>query len=258
MKKKIYIDPGHGGGSIGATYKGRKEQDDTLRLAKKVRDYLVKQYEVEVKLSREGDTNPEIIARANEANAWGADYFISLHRNAIGPNKAKGVEVWVYSKVSKTGGTYKKAERILELTCKATGFANRGTKLGAPSYSDFGVNSLTMMDSCLLEVGFIDSDADNKTFDSKFDAMAQAIALGLADAVEAEVKDEAPKAENKTLYRVQVGAFYSKENAEAYATKAKAAGFEAFVTVAGDVDGDGKVTAADARTALRQSVGLED
>lgn len=261
MKKKIYIDPGHGGDSIGATYKGRKEQDDTLRLAKRVRDYLVKQYEVEVKLSREGDTNPEIIARANEANAWGADYFSSLHRNAFKPNAAKGVENWVYSKVSKTGGTYKKAERLLELVCKATGFVNRGMRLGAPKYADFGVNSLTLMDSCLLEVGFIDSDEDNKTFDAKFEAMAQAIAQGLAEAVGAEKIAPAapaePEATDKTLYRVQVGAFHSKENAEAYAAEVRAKGFEAFVTIAGDVDGDGKVTAADARTALRESVGLE-
>lgn len=255
MSKKIYIDPGHGGDSIGATYKGRVEQDDTLRLAKRVRDFL-KPYDVEVKLSREGNTNPEIILRANEANDWGADYFASLHRNAIGPNEAKGAEAWVYSKVSPTGETYKKAERVLDGLCKATGFVNRGVKRGAPSYSDFGVNSLTQMDSCLYEVGFIDSDEDNKTFDSKFDAMAQAIAQGLAEAVDAELKD-APKPESKTLYRVQVGAFYDKKNAEAYAAKARAEGFDAFVAVAGDVNGDGKVTAADARDALRQAVGLE-
>lgn len=261
MKKKIYIDPGHGGDSIGATYKGRIEQDDTLRLAKKVRDYLVKQYEVEVKLSREGNTNPEIIARANEANAWGANYFASLHRNAFKPNAAKGVENWVYSKVSKTGATYKKAERILELLCKATGFVNRGMKLGAPSYADFGVNSLTMMDSCLLEVGFIDSDEDNKTFDAKFDAMAQAIAQGLAEAVGAgkvaPAAPATPETTGKTLYRVQVGAFHSKETAEAYAAEVRAKGFDAFVKVEGDLDGDGKVTASDARAALRTSVGLE-
>lgn len=255
MSKKLYIDPGHGGGSIGATYKGRKEQDDTLRLAKRVRDYL-KPYDVEVKLSREGNTNPEIIERANEANAWGANYFLSIHRNAHKPNQAKGAEVWAYSKISKTGGTYKKAERILLGVCKVTGFVNRGVKLGAPSYSDFGVNSLTQMDSCLLEVGFIDSDEDNKTFDSKFEAMAQEIAQGLVEAIGAELKDS-PKTESKTLYRVQVGAFYSKENAEAYAAKARAEGFDAFVAVAGDVDGDGEVTAADARHVLRQSVGLE-
>ena len=37
--------------------------------------------------------------------------------------------------------------------------------------------------------------------------------------------------------------------------KAKKAGFEAFVTIKGDVDGDGKITAADAREALNKAVG---
>lgn len=63
------------------------------------------------------------------------------------------------------------------------------------------------------------------------------------------------------LFRVQVGAFRVREYAEGYITQLKKAGFDAFlVTVndkpSGDVDGDGKVTAADAREILRASVGL--
>ena len=38
--------------------------------------------------------------------------------------------------------------------------------------------------------------------------------------------------------------------------KLKKAGFEAVVRLNGDVDADGKVTAADARSVLRKSVGL--
>ena len=33
MAYKIVIDPGHGGSDWGATYEGRKEKDDNLRLA---------------------------------------------------------------------------------------------------------------------------------------------------------------------------------------------------------------------------------
>lgn len=60
------------------------------------------------------------------------------------------------------------------------------------------------------------------------------------------------------IYRVQIGAFGSRANAEACAAEARAKGFEAIVTTAvrGDVDGDGKVTAADAREALRIATGL--
>ena len=62
-----------------------------------------------------------------------------------------------------------------------------------------------------------------------------------------------------TVFRVQTGSFTVKENAEEYAEKLKAAGFDAFVvsSVPGDVDGDGLITPEDARIVLRRSVGLE-
>lgn len=61
------------------------------------------------------------------------------------------------------------------------------------------------------------------------------------------------------IYRVQIGAFSKKENAEALAKQARAKGFSAIVVpyIKGDVDGDGKVTAADAREALRIATGIE-
>lgn len=247
---KIYIDPGHGGESIGAAYNGRKEQDDVLRLALKVRDLLLEQKNIEVKLSREGNIDPDLMDRAREANAWGADYFCSIHRNAVAPNKAKGAEVWCYSEIEIEGDTYKKAEKILNELCKATGFVNRGVKLGAPSYKDYAVNRYTNMSSCLLEVGFIDSDVDNEIFDRTFDEMAMSIAIGLMEAVGVEYKNPAIKGDvngdgkisavdAREILRTSVGL----DNAD--------------VDVA-DVNGDGKVTAADARLTLRESVGLND
>ena len=215
---KIFIDAGHGGSSIGATYKGRKEQDDCLKLALKVRDFLLQQKNVEVKMSRTGDTNPSITQRCSDANTWGADYFLSIHRNALAPNKATGVEIWVYSKCKKGGDTYKKAEKILNEVCTATGYKNRGVKLGAAAYADYGVNSGTKMSSALLETGFIDSDSDNAIFDGKFNEMAEGIARG--------------------IYESNGGKWAES-------------------IIKGDVDGDGKVTAADSRLALRASVGSE-
>lgn len=216
--KKIFIDPGHGGGSIGATYKGRKEQDDCLRLASAVRDILLTQNGISVKMSREDNINPSITSRCAEANQWGADYFLSIHRNAFSPNKANGVEAWVYSKVAVGGETYNMADNIVNRICKSTPFADRGTKLGAPSYTDYGVNRLTKMSSCLLEVGFIDSVSDNAIFDGYFAEIALAIAKAVMENVGLEYKPPVIK---------------------------------------GDVDGDGKVTASDARLILRASVGLE-
>ena len=259
---KIYIDPGHGGSSIGASYKGRKEQDDCLRLSLAVRDNLLTQKDIEVKMSRTTDVNPKLSDRCAEANAWGADYFLSIHRNAFKPEAATGAENWVYSKVAKNGETYKQAEIILNHLCAATGYKSRGVKLGAPSYTDYAVNNLTKMSSCLLEIGFIDNTNDNTIFDSKFNEMAKEIAKGVYEAnggtwVEPVAKKEEVAENDGLTYIVQVGAFSIKKNAEDFAEKIKKAGFDAIVTVKGDMNGDGKITAADSREILRKSVGLE-
>ena len=74
--------------------------------------------------------------------------------------------------------------------------------------------------------------------------------------VKAELTKPAPTPEKGAKYIVQAGAFNKKEYAEALAKKLKAAGFDAVVRLNGDVDADGKVTAADARSVLRKSVGL--
>lgn len=216
---KIFIDPGHGGDSIGASYKGRLEQDDCLRLAKAVRDILFTQKGVETMLSREDNTDPDLLERCERANGWGADYFLSIHRNAFSPEGATGVEAWVYSEVETNGVTYNMAKNIVDNLCAVTGYRNRGVKKGAPAYRDYAVNKFSKMNSCLLEVGFIDNTKDNTIFDTMFAEMALSIAKSVM--------------ENAGL---------------------------AFVppVVIGDVDGDGKVTASDARLILRAAVGLED
>ncbi len=213
---KIFIDPGHGGSSVGASYKGRKEQDDTLRLALKVKELLGTQKGVEVRLSRETDTNPSITKRCSQANKWGANYFLSIHRNAANKaGSASGNEIWVVRKANEK--TQYKASVILASLCKTDSLKNRGVKLGAPSYDNFGVNSGTTMASALLEVGFINNEKDNKVFDEKFDEIALAIAKGIMEA-------------------------HSKE-------------FVSPEAVRGDADGDGKLTEKDALLALKMAVG---
>jgi N-acetylmuramoyl-L-alanine amidase len=216
---KIFIDPGHGGDSIGASYKGRLEQDDCLRLAKAVRDILFTQKGVETMLSREDNTDPDLLERCERANGWDAYYFLSIHRNAFSPEGATGVEAWVYSEVETNGVTYNMAKNIVDNLCAVTGYRNRGVKKGAPAYRDYAVNKFSKMNSCLLEVGFIDNTKDNTIFDTMFAEIALSIAKSVM--------------ENAGL---------------------------AFVppVVIGDVDGDGKVTASDARIILRAAVGLED
>ena len=249
MKKKIYIDAGHGGDSIGASYRGRLEQDDVLKLALAIGKLLKTQPNVEVKYSRTTNINPDLTGRCKEANAWGADYFISIHRDACAPNVAQGATAYVYSKVETDGVTYNKAKDIVDRLCSAAGFRNRGVKKGAVSYTDFAVNRVTNMSSVLLEVGFIDSDIDNKIFDEKFEDIALAIAKELCAAVgekfviPGDVNEDGKVdiTDARLILRYAVGLETMNDNIKAIA----------------DINGDGQVTVADAREVLRQAVGLE-
>lgn len=73
-------------------------------------------------------------------------------------------------------------------------------------------------------------------------------ALDKANAPKVEVK-----ADDKILYRVQIGAFSSKANAENYVALAKSKGFAAVYTIDGDINGDGKVDSKDVE-ALQKKV----
>lgn len=244
---KIFIDPGHGGESPGAVYKGRSEKDDTLRLSRAVRDILIKYKDIEVMLSREDDSEPTLLERTALANRFGADYFLSVHRNAFSPEKAQGAEIWCFSKIAVGGETYNKAKTVLDRLCEKTGFINRGVKLGAPNYDDFAVNKYTDMHSGLLEVGFIDNSSDNIIFDEKFTEMANALADALLEAVGYQ-KEPIPG---------DVDDDGKITASDARSILRAATGLEEIPVEKGDLDGDGKITASDARAALRKSAGLE-
>lgn len=63
--------------------------------------------------------------------------------------------------------------------------------------------------------------------------------------------------EEDVTYIVQVGAFKKKAYAEDMVKNLKNLGIDAVITIKGDVDDDGKITAADARQVLRWSVGKD-
>ena len=80
--KTIVIDPGHGGKDSGALGKNSQEKDIVLSIGKLVKKALEKEG-FNVKMTRDKDVFIELGQRANLANQWDGDLFISLHCNAI-------------------------------------------------------------------------------------------------------------------------------------------------------------------------------
>lgn len=86
----IFIDQGHNpqNPNAGAEYGGVREQDVNYTVGVLLADILRTVPGIEVRLSRNtpyeqlGTSNAtSLAARVNAANAWPADYFISLHCN---------------------------------------------------------------------------------------------------------------------------------------------------------------------------------
>src|SRR5690625_2313148 len=99
MMAKIFIDPGHGGKDPGAVGSKSKEKDNVLKVAKKLKT-LLEGYGHSVKLSRSTDKFLTLSERAQLANGWGADYFLSLHNNSAVNRNASGFETFIYNKTS--------------------------------------------------------------------------------------------------------------------------------------------------------------
>ncbi|MCQ2106183.1 MAG: N-acetylmuramoyl-L-alanine amidase [Fibrobacter sp.] len=91
--KTIVIDPGHGGKDSGALGGKSQEKDIVLTVGKLLKKELEKEG-FNVKMTRDKDVFIELGQRANLANQWDGDLFISLHCNAIDatPEKKKQVK----------------------------------------------------------------------------------------------------------------------------------------------------------------------
>ena len=171
----VVIDAGHGGNNPGAAYQGRLEKDDTLQLSQAV-GRILEQSGVNVYYTRTDDVYESPTQKAMEGNAVGADYFVSIHRNASTyPNQYTGVETLVYS-------LYGEAARLadnINTQLEQVGFVN----LGVGERTGLAILRQTQMPTVLVEVGFINTDADNRLFDQRFDDVAQAIADGILETV---------------------------------------------------------------------------
>ena len=213
--KKVILDAGHGGSDPGATYYGRQEKTDALNLTLAIGN-LLSQQGVDVVYTRVNDTYQTPFEKADIANNSGADYFVSIHRNAMPvPNTASGAESLVYADNDVPGLMAKNINSAME----KAGFANLGT-IERPGLI---VLRKTQMPAVLVEAGFIDNEADNRFFDQNFEAIAQAIASGILDTIQQEEKAV------PVYYQIQTGIYQNQNLANQQLTQLKSQGFPAFI-----------------------------
>ncbi len=219
MSKLIVLDPGHGGQDPGAVFGPRREKDDALLLAQAVAQQLIKAGQT-VLMTRNSDQFLSLSQRTTLANNSGGALFVSLHRNSFTNQSANGMEIWVYT--TATAADTALAAQVLEELVQVGAQQNRGVKKG-----NYHVLRETAMPAMLIELGFISNPEDNRLLDTHFHryaaAIARGICLGLGETPPQPAKPSGP------VYRVQVGAFSKKANAQAFLEQIHRMGLQAFL-----------------------------
>ena len=181
MAIKIYIDQGHNPSSpnAGAEGNGYVEQDINYEIGIRLADLLRRNGNFDVKLSRPtpesslGTSNSTSLrARVDEANAFGADYFISLHTNASTNSAISGSEALVYTEPSIASELGKD---ILIWLNRLTGLRNRGIVERPGLY----VLRKTKMPAVLVEMGFISNINDARLMHDNPGLFAEGIYNGI-------------------------------------------------------------------------------
>lgn len=265
----IGLDAGHGGTSSGTyscntTKDGLYEKDYALEVVKMVSERLI-EHGFKTVLTRTTDINPgNVSERAQICVKANCNYAVSIHFNGFDNQTAKGCEVFVPYAETAAGieaGYYNYLGEFFTRRApfaRSNNYYNRNNtfdkklstetrKFGAQSTDKdyFGFIRTSWengLSADLLEICFLTNPTDFKTFTENKQAVSDAIARSIVEGYGKEWKitdnseetteettEETVTETTKTIYRVQVGAFSKKENAEALAEKIKNAGFDAFI-----------------------------
>lgn len=213
-RKSVIIDAGHGGSDPGAVYEGRQEKDDALNLALAV-GRILENNGVDVMYTRINDVYDTPLEKAQIVNESGADYLVSIHRNAMPiPGTASGIMSLVYE----NGGTAELMGKNINQELARLGFQD----LGVMERPGLIILRKSDMPAVLVEAGFLDNPADNEMFDRNFWQIAQAIANGVLTTIRQE-EEMKPR-----YYQIQIGSYLNRKMAEEATAQLTEQGYPAF------------------------------
>lgn len=209
-----------GGYDPGAVYKDYHEFKIAKEIAKYAQIYYNNTYDELCELMNY-DADKYLTERVSAVNKNDFDFVAEFHLNAGG---GTGTECY-YHNGGAEGEKY--AAEITTAISSALTIKNRGakTKLNSSGKDYFAIIRDTKPTAVLIETAFIDSEDIKRIETPEGQKMCgEAIAKAVAKVRGAKFKPVA--LENNKIYRVQVGAFRNKDNAQALLEKLKEAGFE--------------------------------
>lgn len=224
---KIMLDAGHGYQTPGKrSPDGMREYEFNRAVAAEAQMLLQHYQNVHILFAHSDQQDVPLKTRTDLANRLKVDVYVSIHANAYGSGgwtSPSGIETFIYP--TKPALANELAQKIQHRLTTATGLRNRGVKT-----ANFHVLRETKMDAVLIECGFMTNKDDQKLLRSEASRknIASAIVLAIAEQF-GLVKKMSTSHAAHLLYKVQVGSFKEKNNADLLAAKLKNDGYDAYI-----------------------------
>ena len=216
MSKKIYLSPSNQNANTYATG-NTNEMVQCNRIAVSA-EYHLKRHGFEVKKAPEGQN---MWTSINESNAWGANLHVPIHTNAFNGTLTGGTLIMLYST---SGENLKAGQAIFNRLSHIT----PGSDYSIRANTGLAELNSTKAIAVYIECEFHDTVDGANFIINNTDKLGEAIAHGICDYFAVKWNDEDDNTSD-TFYRVQVGAFSQKENAEKQLDKLKNEGYDAFI-----------------------------
>lgn len=164
--------------------------------------------------------------RCKASDDFKANLHVPIHTNASN-GKASGTRIFCYQ-LGKASEGYKAAKAVFDVLAPLTPGKSENIKANPNLFEVKTPAAPTVY----IEVDFHDVPEVAQWIIDNTDTIGETIAKGICRALGVKFKEagEKPTPAEKVLYRVQVGAFSVKENAEAYLKEVRKHFPEAFIT----------------------------
>lgn len=214
--KKICIDCGHGGSDSGAIgVNNIKEKDYNLALGERIIE-LLENYNVEIITTRNKDNYVSLEERVKTSNDNNVDIFISIHCNAHTNENANGFETYTY-----TGNSELQKLTHKNILNRIPSLKDRGIKKAS-----YYVLKYTKAKAVLIECGFITNKSDYKILMDNIENFALSITKSIVTYLGLTQRD------NREVYRVVVGSYSIKDNAQNMVKQLEKDGYKPYITKA--------------------------
>lgn len=231
---KIALGAGHGAKTSGKRCMKKLDPNETREwvLNDRICDYIesyLKDYEgyrlLRLDDSDDGEDDVPLEDRTSDANAWGADFYLSVHHNA-GMNGGSGGGIVAYTHPNSSLASVEWRNDLYKTLIEHTGL--KGNRSNPKATSNLYVLRKTVMPAVLLELGFMDSATDVPIILSN--EYAQNCAKAIVEVIVRRGKLTKKKVEAEdVMYKVQVGAFANKANADRLQAELAAKGYKGYI-----------------------------